>query len=160
VEYGIQNSRGFRALKVWLGLRHAGGAGYRAMIAEDIALSRRLADAVARMPELELLTQELSITTFRYVPERLRDRVGTEEEARFLNELNQELLQALQRNGDVFLSNAVIRGKYALRACIVNFHTHAADVDAVPEAVVREGRAALDRVTAPRFGAGTGGSAT
>jgi glutamate/tyrosine decarboxylase-like PLP-dependent enzyme len=145
VEYGIQNSRGFRALKVWLGLRHAGAAGYRRMIAGDIALSRRLAEAVARSTELELLTRELSITTFRYVPGRLRDAVGTEDGERALNELNQELLQALQRKGEAFLSNAVIRGTYALRACIVNFHTSEEDVDAVPEIVVREGRAAAAR---------------
>ena len=148
VEYGIQNSRGFRALKVWLGLRHAGAAGARAMIAEDIALSRRLADAVTRTPELELLTQELSITTFRYVPERLRDRAGTEEGERLLNALNQDLLQTLQRNGEVFLSNAVIRGKYALRACIVNFHTSASDVDVIPEIILREGRAVAERLAA------------
>jgi aromatic-L-amino-acid/L-tryptophan decarboxylase len=148
VEYGIQNSRGFRALKVWLQLRHAGAAAYRRMIAEDIALSRSLAEAVVRTPGLELLTQELSITTFRYVPERLQSAAGTEEGERALNELNQELLQALQRNGEVFLSNAVIRGKYALRACIVNFHTNAGDVDAVPEIVVREGRAAEARLAA------------
>ncbi|HET9252092.1 MAG TPA: aspartate aminotransferase family protein [Candidatus Eisenbacteria bacterium] len=146
VDYGIQNSRGFRALKVWLGLRHAGAAGYRTMIAEDIALSRRLAGAVSRTPELELLTQELSITTFRYVPERLRNGAGTEDGERALNELNKELLQTLQQNGEAFLSNAVIRGKYALRACVVNFHTSAADVDAVPEIVMREARAVEERL--------------
>jgi len=132
----------FRALKVWLLLRQAGAKGYRRMIAEDIALSRRLAETVSRTPELELLTQELSITTFRYVPERLRARVGDEDAERELNELNQGLVQSLQRKGEVFLSNAVIRGRYALRACIVNFHTEEGDVDAVPAIVLREGRAA------------------
>ena len=44
VDYGPQNSRGFRALKVWLGLRHAGAEGYRGMIADDMALSRAMAD--------------------------------------------------------------------------------------------------------------------
>ena len=48
VDFGPQNSRGFRALKVWLALRQAGAAGYRQMIADDIRLSRRMADAVAR----------------------------------------------------------------------------------------------------------------
>jgi aromatic-L-amino-acid decarboxylase len=137
VEYGIQNSRGFRALKVWLQLQHAGAAGYRRMIAQDIALSRRLADAVSRHPDLELCTQELSITTFRYVPERLRGK-GEDE---YLDQLNQEILLATQGRGEAFLSNARIRGRYVLRACIVNFHTDEGDVDAVPEIVAREGRA-------------------
>jgi hypothetical protein len=68
--------------------------------------------------------------------------VGDEDAERELNELNQGLVQSLQRKGEVFLSNAVIRGRYALRACIVNFHTEEGDVDAVPAIVLREGRAA------------------
>ena len=76
VDYGPQNSRGFRALKVWLALRHVGAAGYRTMIADDIRLSQAMAEAVGRHPELQLTTQELSITTFRYVPRDLRTKVG------------------------------------------------------------------------------------
>jgi glutamate/tyrosine decarboxylase-like PLP-dependent enzyme len=133
VEHGPQNSRGFRALKVWLALRHAGAAGYRRMIADDISLARRLAAAVERHPDLQLLTQSLSITTFRYVPS------GATDEG-YVNRLNSALLDALQRGGELFVSNAVIDGRYALRACIVNFHTTAADVDAVPGIVVKTGR--------------------
>ena len=70
VDYGPQNSRGFRALKVWLALRHVGAAGYRTMIADDIRLSQAMAEAVGRHAELQLTTQDLSITTFRYVPAR------------------------------------------------------------------------------------------
>ena len=72
VDYGPQNSRGFRALKVWLALRQVGASGYRTMIGDDMRLARALADAVRRTPELELLMQSLSITTFRYVPAELR----------------------------------------------------------------------------------------
>ncbi len=71
VDYGPQNSRGFRALKVWLALRQVGASGYRTMIGDDMRLARALADAVRRTPELELFTQSLSITTFRYVPAEL-----------------------------------------------------------------------------------------
>src|SRR6185369_3214612 len=76
VDYGPQNSRGFRALKVWLAMRQVGAAGYRRMIADDIRLSRAMADAVGRHPELEFATQELSITTFRFVPGDLRAQAG------------------------------------------------------------------------------------
>jgi len=65
VDLGPQNSRGFRALKVWLALRQVGAAGYRQMIADDMRLSRAMAAAVGRHPDLQLVTQELSITTFR-----------------------------------------------------------------------------------------------
>ena len=56
VDFGPQNSRGFRALKVWLALRHVGAAGYRTMIADDIRLSRAMADAVRRNEDLQLVT--------------------------------------------------------------------------------------------------------
>jgi glutamate/tyrosine decarboxylase-like PLP-dependent enzyme len=140
VDYGPQNSRGFRALKVWLALRHAGAAGYRRMIADDIALSRVMAEAVATHPELELVTQALSITTFRYVPPACAAGIGDPAIDQRIDAINRELLDRLQRGGELFVSNAVIGGRYALRACIVNFQTTPADIDAIPEIVVRVGR--------------------
>ena len=140
VDFGMQNSRGFRALKVWLALRHAGAAGYRQMISDDIALARVLAGAVQRHPELALFTQALSITTFRFVPLDLVVQVGTPEVEAYLNTLNETVLDRVQRRGEAFVSNAVIGGRYVLRACIVNFHTGPADVDALPEIIVRTGR--------------------
>lgn len=140
VDFGPQNSRGFKALKVWLALRQVGREGYVRMIEDDIALSRRLHERVSEHPELEPVTQALSITTFRYVPEELRDAVGTPEAEERLDELNRELLDRLQKGGEAFVSNAVVRGTYLLRACIVNFNTTAADVDALPGIVARMGR--------------------
>jgi glutamate/tyrosine decarboxylase-like PLP-dependent enzyme len=140
VDFGMQNSRGFRALKVWLALQHAGAAGYREMIAGDIRLSEELAGAVRAHPEFELLTQALSITTFRFVPPDLRARTGEAHVEAYLNALNQTILDRTQAEGEAFVSNAVIRGRYALRACIVNFHTGASDVAAVPEIMARAGR--------------------
>ena len=70
-DYGPQNSRGFRALKVWLALRQVGRAGYLQMIADDMRLARHLHALVQRHPEFEAMTQHLSITTFRYVPRDL-----------------------------------------------------------------------------------------
>jgi aromatic-L-amino-acid/L-tryptophan decarboxylase len=140
VDYGPQNSRGFRALKVWLALKHAGAAAYRATIADDIRLSKLMADAIARHPELELATQDLSITTFRYIPQDLRASEGEPQVERHLDALNRALLDRLQRGGELFVSNAVVAGRYLLRACIVNFHTSKADVEAVPDIVVRVGK--------------------
>ena len=140
VDYGPQNSRGFRALKVWLALNQVGAAGYRRMIADDIALSRRMADVVGRHAELELVTQNLSITTFRYVPAELRARIGEEAAERRLDAINRHVLDRLQRGGEAYVSNAVVDGRFVLRACIVNFRTAAADVDALPEIAARIGR--------------------
>jgi glutamate/tyrosine decarboxylase-like PLP-dependent enzyme len=140
VDYGPQNSRGFRALKVWLALRHVGRNGYLKMLGDDIRLSEHLHTLVSTHPELEPVTQALSITTFRYVPTDLRATLGTPSTEKYLGALNEALLERIQQSGEAFVSNAVIRGRYVLRACIVNFNTTGADIDALPEIIVRLGR--------------------
>ena len=143
VDYGFQNSRGFRALKVWLALQQLGRVGYVASVGEDMRLSRKLFDLVRVHPEFEALTQNLSITTFRYVPPALRSRLGEPGIEALLNTLNQELLGRVEKSGRAFLSNAVIDGKYAMRACTVNFRTSDEDVEALPEIVAALGRSSL-----------------
>jgi glutamate/tyrosine decarboxylase-like PLP-dependent enzyme len=141
-ELGLQNSRGFRALKVWLSLQQAGRDGYVQMIRDDIAFTEAMYRAAQAHPELEAFTLSLSIATFRFVPADLT-LTGAERE-QYLNELNSALVTKLQADGQLFVSNAVINGSYVLRACIVNFRTTLADVEAVPAIVVRHG-AAVDR---------------
>jgi len=140
IDYGPQNSRGFRALKVWLALKQVGAVGYRKMIADDIRLSKAMAQAVSRHAELELITQDLSITTFRYVPRDLRANLREAQIEQYIDALNREILERLQRGGETFVSNAVVDGRYVLRACIVNFHTAQADVESLPDIVARVGR--------------------
>jgi glutamate/tyrosine decarboxylase-like PLP-dependent enzyme len=104
-----------------------------------MALARYLDEGVAAAPELESGPGGLSIATFRYVPEGVDD----EDE---LNRLNQEILDRLQAGGEAFVSNAVVEGRYWLRACVVNFRTTRADVEALVELVTRlgaEARAAV-----------------
>ncbi len=140
VDLGPQNSRGFRALKVWLALRQVGREGYVRMIGDDVRLAEMLHAAVAAHADLEPFTLALSISTFRYVPRDLRGRLGHERVERYLDSLNEELLERIQLSGEAFVSNAVIRDRYVLRACIVNFNTTLADVEALPEIVARIGR--------------------
>ncbi len=140
VDYGPQNSRGFRALKVWLALKQVGATGYRGMIADDIRLARAMADAVSASDELQLVTQELSITTFRYIPPDLRPGIGDTAVEPHLDALNRTLLDRMQRGGEAFVSNAVVGNTYVLRACIVNFHTTRSDVEAMLTSAVRIGR--------------------
>jgi aromatic-L-amino-acid/L-tryptophan decarboxylase len=136
---GPQNSRGFRALKVWLALRQVGRAGYLTMIGDDMLLARHLHQLLARHPEFEATTQSLSITTFRYVPPDLRPQLGSERVENYLNQLNQDLLTAVEKSGEAFLSNALIGGRFMLRACIVNFHTSLEDIEALPLLLSRLG---------------------
>lgn len=138
VDYGPQNSRGFRALKVWLALKQVGRSGYERMISDDITLARRLFDLVDAHSEFESYTMHLSIATFRFVPRGFDSKQEGAES--YLNDLNSELLSRLQSGGEAFVSNAVLDGVYLLRACIVNFRTTAADVDRLPEIIARVGR--------------------
>lgn len=136
-DIGPQNSRGFRALKVWMAFKQVGRDGYVRMISEDIRLARALFNLVEKHPDLEAFTQNLSITTFRYTPEDLPK--GIEATETYLNQLNSAVLSRIQKEGEVFLSNAVIRGTYLFRICIVNFRTSLVDIEALPDIVVRVG---------------------
>ncbi len=139
-QYGPQNSRGFRALKVWLSLQQAGRQGYQAMLSEDIRLARLLYQLVDQHPELEAFTNNLSVTTFRYLPLALRSQAGQPQSEAYLNRLNNELLARLQTGGEIYISNALLGETFLLRVCIVNFRTSEADIRAIPEIVARLGR--------------------
>lgn len=124
-EESLELSRRFRALKPWLSLRYHGLRAYRESIRSDLALARRLAEAIDARPELERLAPvPLSAVCFRH----LGDGARSDQE---LDRLNQELLLRVVRRGRVFLSNATVRGRFALRACLVNHRSTEADVDAV-----------------------------
>lgn len=133
-EYGLQNSRGFRALKVWLALQQLGKNGYTKLIKEDIVLSKYFYELADKQEELEAVTQNLSIATFRYKPQNYK------EDNNYINTLNETLLDELQKGGEMFLSNAIIEGKYCLRTCIVNFRTTKKDIKECINIIVKEGR--------------------
>ena len=137
-ERGLQNSRGFRALKIWLALRQVGREGYVRMISDDIRLAQELFHRVEANAELEPFTHDLSIVTFRYVPANLSIEGADREE--YLNNVNTELLTRLQAGGAAYLSNALLDKRFVLRACIVNFRTTLSDIDQLPGLVVQLGR--------------------
>ena len=136
-EYGLQNSRGFRALKVWLMLQQVGRKGYSKMIQEDVELSQFLFDLAENHPELEAVTQNLSITTLRYVP--LDIPLEIENKETYLNKLNETLDNKLQAGGQLFMSNAIVNSKYCLRSCIVNFRTSKRDIEEIVDIIISEG---------------------
>jgi aromatic-L-amino-acid decarboxylase len=131
-EHGLELSRRFRALKIWMTLRYYGARQIAATIAEDIAVAAYLADVVRAADDLELLAgPRLSICCFRHVPAGMGDVE--------LDRHNERLLEALQRDGHVYLSNATVDGRLALRACITNFRTTRGDVDRTVKTVRRLG---------------------
>ena len=122
--HGPQFSRGFAALKVWVSLLAHGRAAYGRRIAHDAALARYLGALVEEHPDFALMAEpSLSICCFRYAP---RDWDAGEEA---LDRLNERLMTAIHADGRVYCSNAIIGGRFGLRACIVNFRTEAEDVE-------------------------------
>jgi aromatic-L-amino-acid decarboxylase len=132
-EFGFDQTRPFRALKVWMMLKHLGTGGYRDLIAHDLSVAERLAAGVTDDPDLELLAGGLSVVCFRCRP------VGWTGDARELDDLNRHVLSAVQLGGGAFLAGTTVDGVFALRACVVNPGSRATDADAV----VAEVRAAL-----------------
>jgi glutamate/tyrosine decarboxylase-like PLP-dependent enzyme len=145
-EYGFQQTRGFRALKLWMTLQHLGRAGVRGLVARHLALAARLAELVDAAPDLERLAPvELSIVCFRYIPP------GAPLDQAALDALNKRIMETVQGEGRAFVSNAVLHGRFALRACVLHYATTAADLTALVE-TVREAGARCARELAPGGG--------
>jgi aromatic-L-amino-acid/L-tryptophan decarboxylase len=129
-EYGFQQTRGFRALKLWMTLEHLGRAGVRALVTRHRALARRLAALIDAAPDLERLAPvELSVVCFRFVPRR-----GSSSDAE-LDGLNTRIVETAQSEGRVFITGTVLRGRSALRACVLHYGTTEADVAMLVETV-------------------------
>jgi len=139
VDYGIQNSRGFKALKVWLILQQMGRKGYQQLIREDILLAKYAYDLFNGSDLIETFTNHLSITTFRYVPEGLLDKKEDTETRNFLNELNQEILNEVENSGKFYVSNALINENFLMRMCIVNFRTKTEDIHDFERFILKTG---------------------
>ena len=139
-QHGLQNSRGFRALKVWLVLKHIGREGYVRMMGEDIELARRFYETADHHPELEAFTHSLSIATYRFVPRDLAARTNQHQVSRYLDHLNREVQDRMERGGQAFVSNAVLKDMYVLRMCVVNFRTTLEDVVALVDITTELGR--------------------
>lgn len=126
-EESIELSRPFRALGLWLSLRYFGLRAFQQSIGDDLELARILAAAIDSEPKLERLAPvALSAVCFRYITDAGSD----------LNDLNRRILDRVIHRGRVYLSNAVIRGQFALRACIVNHRSTEDDVRAVVSEVL------------------------
>jgi glutamate/tyrosine decarboxylase-like PLP-dependent enzyme len=129
-EFGIQQTRGFKALKLWLTMQHVGLDGYKQSITRDVALAHTLQDKIRARNDFRLVAGgPLSITCFLYAPPGVAD----------VEALNRRLLPIVQAEGKVFLTGTELNGQYALRACIVNFRTTEADLDLLLNTIAEAG---------------------
>ena len=129
-EFGIQQTRGFKALKLWMVMQQIGLDGYRELISHDVAMAQALQAKLRARDNFELVTAgPLSVTCFRYTPADVQDVEG----------LNRKLVPILQAGGEAFLTGTELDGQFVLRACVVNFRTVEADLDRLLDAIVAAG---------------------
>lgn len=132
-DYGVELSRGFRALKAWMSIQEHGIDKFGRMVQQNVQQARSLERLVAAAPELECVAGvPLNIVCFRYRG-GLTDPSG-------LDALNKELLLRLHESGVATPSYTVIDGKYALRVCITNHRTTSNDLDILVRETIRLGR--------------------
>ena len=126
-DYGPELSRPFRALDLWLLIKYAGAARLAEAVERNLACARYFEQLVNAADDCEMLARvELSVFCFRYSPR------GYEGD---LNQLNERILVELQRGGSSYLSNAMVRGKFALRGCVLNYQTTERDMEVLLEDV-------------------------
>jgi glutamate/tyrosine decarboxylase-like PLP-dependent enzyme len=123
-DYGPELSRRFRALKVWMLLKGVGLDSLGAAIESNLTCARYLESMVRASDDFEMAAPvELSIFCFRHVPLYLRN-----ESTQAIDEFNERLLIALQRDGSSYLSNTTLGGRFALRGCVLNYRTTLRDM--------------------------------
>lgn len=130
--YGMELSRGFKALKVWMVLKENGMQKYRQLVRQNIRQAQYLAGLIKQESLLELVLEpSLNIVCFRYVGAL----VGTEQ----LNQLNKEILMQLHEKGIAAPTYTFLNGKYVIRVAITNHRTRVTDLDQLTKAVIQIG---------------------
>jgi aromatic-L-amino-acid decarboxylase len=128
-DYGPELSRPFRALDLWLLIKYVGAAALAEAVESNIACAKHLEKLVEASDDFEMLAPvELSIFCFRYKP---RGFTGD------LDALNEQTLVRLQRDGSSYVSNARIRGQFALRGCVLNYRTTMDDMQTLLDDIRR-----------------------
>jgi glutamate/tyrosine decarboxylase-like PLP-dependent enzyme len=135
-EYGLQLSRGFRALKAWMSIKEHGIEKYGRLIKQNVDQARYLADLVDDAPQLERLAPvPLNIVCFRYR--------GDLPNSADLNAINEEILMRLHEQGTAVPSYTTLSGNYALRVAITNHRSRREDFDVLVREVIRLGEDVL-----------------
>lgn len=131
-DYGLQTSRGFKALKVWMSIKEHGAGKFGRLIDQNIAQAHRLGALIAATPHIELAAPvTLNIVCFRYNPGGL--------DPGQLKRVNVEIMLQLQDAGIAAVSDTTIHDAHCLRAAIANHRTKWTDLELLVQQVIRLG---------------------
>jgi len=140
-DYGLQLTRSFRALRVWMAVKTLGARRFREVIDQCLDLTEYAALLFERSPHIELVTRpQLGIFTFRYIPDRIP--AGATDTAAFLDRLNEDLEARIISSRRLMLSSTRLQGRYLLRFCVLNHRARKADVLAALRLIEQFGREA------------------
>ncbi len=147
-EYGPQMSRGFRALKVWMTLKHYGVEGYRRLLSQGVRCAEHLDHRVQASKDFERLhAPTLYIYSFSYAPQELQEqangsRAEQERVESALDWMNQRIADEIQARGTAFIMTSRVHGRTVLRMSICSHRTTLEHIDTVFDALAEIGREA------------------
>src|SRR5262249_36129762 len=131
-DYGLQTSRGFRALKVWMALKEHGVEKFGRLIDQNIAQGHYFSALVEAAPDLELVAPtNINIVCYRYRSDGM--------DAERLKGLNTEIMLRLQEQGTAVISDTTVDGKHCLRVAINNHRTRREDLELLIRETIRLG---------------------
>jgi aromatic-L-amino-acid/L-tryptophan decarboxylase len=134
VDYGVELSRPFRALKAWMSIKENGFNKYGRIIEQNIEQTQYLAKLVKASSSLELLAPfPLNVVNFRYVKDGL--------DVKQLNDLNQRIVDTIRLGGDYFIYSSKIGEKVSLRVCVTNHRTTRRDLEGLVDEIHKVGKA-------------------
>jgi len=129
-EYSPELSRAYRGLRVWLPLKLYGVRAFRENLEEKLRLAGWLFNRFLEEPGFECVSApDLSVVAYRYLPE-----------SGDTDEFNRRLLKNINRSRKLFISSTTLGGRFMLRACILSFRTHQAQVEEAFETITSEAR--------------------
>ncbi len=141
--YGMQGSRGFRALKVWMALKAYGVDKIARLVEQNVDQAAFLEKLVRGSDELELVAPvPLNVVCFRFKRRGLREGA--------LRHVNQEIVMRLQESGTAVLSGTDMEGRYVMRCSITNHRSRRGDFEVLVSEVVRLGNEILSERSRPR----------
>ena len=142
LEYGPQMSRGFKALKLWMTLKHYGVKGYQKLLSQNIACARHLHNLVKADENFQSAHEpRLYIYSFRYFPQDLREEHDKSCINQYLDVLNQTIVDKIQLSGLAFIMTSKVRNSVVIRMSVCSHRTTLEDIEIVFEKLAMLGQA-------------------
>lgn len=135
-EWSVPLGRRFRALKIWFLIRYYGLEGLRSRIRNHVDWSQNLAARLAKEPDFQIVTDPiLSLFTFRYLPDNDEN----------LDELNQKLVDRINDDGRIYLTQTRIDGNLVIRFQVGQFNAEEEDVSIAFDVITQIAREEITR---------------